>query len=96
MKEKRGSTRRNTNPAVELHIEKLVLHGFAPCDRHRIGAAVEAELTRMIAEQGVPASLANGGEIALLDAGSFEVAKDSTTKTIGGQVARALYGGLTP
>ena len=27
---------------VELHIEELVLHGFAPGDRHRIGEAVRA------------------------------------------------------
>ena len=31
---------------VELHIEELVLHGFPPRDRARIGDAVQAELDR--------------------------------------------------
>ena len=44
---------------IELHIEELVLHGFAPGDRHPIGDAVEHELIRLFAEQGLP-SLLNG------------------------------------
>jgi hypothetical protein len=35
-------------PSINLHIEELVLHGFAPGDRHRISEAVEQELTRLI------------------------------------------------
>ena len=35
-----------------------MLHGFAPGDRYRIGDAVERELARLFAEQGVPPSLA--------------------------------------
>ena len=42
---------------IELHIEELVLHGFAPADRYRIGDTVQRELTRLLAEQGMPASL---------------------------------------
>ena len=45
---------------------------------------MEQELTRLLADQGVPESLARGGEIANMDGGAFEVA----------QVARAVYGGL--
>jgi len=26
----------NPRPSINLHIEELVLHGFAPGDRHRI------------------------------------------------------------
>ncbi len=86
---------RNMRHAVELHIEELVLHGFAPQDGHRIGAAVEAELARLFAEPGMPPSLANGGEIAHLDGGAFEAATGSGAEAIGGQVAQALYGGLS-
>jgi hypothetical protein len=85
---------RHTQHALELHIEELVLHGFMPQDRHWIGAAVEAELTRLFAEQGVPPSLAQGGEMAHLDGGAFDVAPSSTAEAIGCQVAQALYGGL--
>ena len=79
---------------IELHIEELILHGFDSGDRYRIGAAVEAELARLFAEQGVPPSLIHGGEVAHLDGGAFEVAPGSGAEAIGDQVAQALYGGL--
>lgn len=79
---------------VELHIEELVLQGFAPGDHDRIGAAVERELTRLLAGQSVPGWLTRGGEIARLDAGAFEMRSDSSAETIGGQVAQAVYRGI--
>ena len=45
---------------IELHIEELVLHGFAPKDRYTIGEAVQRELSRLFAEQGVHSSLSRG------------------------------------
>jgi len=79
---------------IELNIEELVLYGFAPGDRHRIGVAVEQELTRLLADQGVPQSLAQGEEVASVDGGAFEVAPGSRAQVVGAQVARAVYGGL--
>ncbi len=78
---------------IELHIEELVLHGFAPGDRYRIAEAVEAELTRLFAEQGTPQPLSNGGEIERMDGGTFEMTHSSKPEVIGAQVARAVYGG---
>ncbi|EFH84856.1 hypothetical protein [Ktedonobacter racemifer] len=89
---KRPSSQRSPN--VELHIEELVLHGFVQGDRYEIGAAVERELARLFAEQGVPASLANGGEIARLNGGSFTVARGSQADVIGAQMAQSVYGGM--
>jgi len=79
---------------IELNIEELVLHGFSPGDRHRIGEAVERELTRLLADRGVPESLETGREVASVDGGAFEVAPGSKTEVVGAQVARAVYGGL--
>lgn len=84
------------NRDVELHIEELVLHGFASGDRTRIGQAVERELTRLFAEQGTPLSLSQGSDIERLDGGAFEVAPNSKAESIGVHVARAAYRGLTP
>jgi hypothetical protein len=81
--------------AIELHIEELVLHGFAPGDRARIADAVQSELTRLFAEQGVPASLRQGGAVAELDAGTFVAHRDAGADRIGGQVALAIRRGLT-
>ena len=80
--------------AVELHIEELVLHGFAPGDRLRIARAVERELAQLLAGRGAPEWLAQGGEIAQLDGGEFTVRQDSRPEQIGAQVAQAVVGGL--
>ena len=81
--------------SVEIRIEELVLHGFTPVDRYSLADAVERELARLFTDQGVPASLAQGGEIAHLNGGGFEVAAGSKAGGIGVQIAQALYGGLT-
>jgi hypothetical protein len=78
---------------VELHIEELVLHGFERGDRDRISEAVQQELTRLFA-QGVPPSLAQGGEIGRLDGGGFEMTAGMQSGAIGTQIAQSIYGGL--
>ncbi len=80
---------------IELHIEELILHGFAPGDRYRIGEAVELELARLFTEHGAPPSLVHGGEIDKLDGGAFDMAQGSKAEVIGAEVARAVYGGLS-
>ena len=77
---------------VKLHIEELVLYGFAPSDRSRISQAVQQELTRLFAEQGVSASLFQGGEIERLDGGGFAKTQGMSAGAIGVQIARSLYG----
>ena len=62
---------------IELNIDELVLHGFAPGDRYSIGEAVEQELTRLLTDRGVPQSLEHGGEIGHVDGGAFEVEQGS-------------------
>ncbi len=79
---------------IKLHIEELILDGFAPGDRYRIADSVERKLTQLFAEQGVPQSLAQGGEIAHLDGGAFEATRDSRPEAVGAKVARTIYGGL--
>ena len=81
-------------PDIELDIDELVLHGFAPGDSEHIGAAIQHELARLFAEQGMPAGLSTSGAIPRLDGGAFPVAANATTTTIGAQVAQAVYGGL--
>lgn len=78
---------------VELHIEELILHGFAPEDRYRIGEAVEKELANLLAERGMPV-LENGLKIAGLNVGDISIVKGARPEAIGAQVARAVYGGL--
>ena len=79
---------------VRLHIERLVLDGFPAGDRDRIAAALEVELTRLFAEQGVPPGLTGGGAIPALDGGAFDVTPGARPDRIGAQAAESLYGGL--
>ena len=80
---------------VELEIEELVLHGFAPGDRHRIAGAIERELARLLGEEGVPAALSRAGSIEQLDGGTFEAKPRAKPESTGARIARAIYGGLT-
>ena len=80
-------------PDVRLHVEELVLDGFAPGDRHEIGEALERELTRLLEERGLPPTV-TGSEWPRLDGGSFELAPGLRAEAIGARVATAVYEGL--
>ncbi len=79
---------------IELHIEELVLHGFAGSDSQIVGEAVKSELSRLFTEQGVPPSLEQGGRIDSLKGGDLKLTPGSNAEVIGARVARAVYGGL--
>ena len=84
----------NAPPSIELYIEELVLHGFEPAARYLIGAAVERELTRLCAAQGVPTALGHARELARLDAGAVEIEPGLDAELTGALLAQAIYGGL--
>ncbi len=79
-------------PSIQLHIEELVLHGFSPHDRHRIAEAVEAELHRLLDEQGL-ALLGQREHLTMerLDAGAFTTAPGASAGSLGAQVAQSVY-----
>lgn len=81
-------------PNLELSIDRLILHGLEGADGHGLREAIEAELTRLLAEEGVPPSLAEGGHVARLPGGKFDVAPGAKPAAIAAQVARAVYGGM--
>jgi hypothetical protein len=77
---------------IELEIEELVLYGFRPADRYRIGEFVERELQRLFGEQR---GSIRDFEAAHLEGGSFEMAHGSKPEAIGAQIARAVYQACT-
>ncbi|HEY9662752.1 MAG TPA: hypothetical protein V6C65_30230, partial [Allocoleopsis sp.] len=79
---------------LDLHIEQLILHGFAPGDRQVIASALQQELTRLFHEQGIPPSMQRGGEIPQLEGGQFQVVAGTPPQAIGTQIAQSIYGGL--
>jgi hypothetical protein len=71
---------------VELHIEELVLHGFAGRQPEAIGDALRERLTRLVAADTPHWTDRARIEVAFSPAG----ADDQT----GARIADAVYGGL--
>lgn len=80
--------------SLKLRIEELVLHGFAPADRHRIADTVQSELARLIGD-GTSLSLREKSSVLdRIEAGSFKVRPGSNARAMGSQIANAIYRGL--
>jgi hypothetical protein len=75
---------------IELAIEALIVDGLPVEDEAAFQAAVEAELGRLLAVQGVPAAWQAAGTIEALDAGTVGM---NAGDSLGEQVARAVIGG---
>jgi hypothetical protein len=87
--------RRRTNAeyaSIELHIDELVLEGFAPGERYRIGDAVQQELTRLLTTQGL--NMTHSAEIEQLRVNAAGVNPRVASATNGEHIARAVYEGL--
>jgi hypothetical protein len=87
--------RARTQPAVDLRIEELVLHGFSPHDRWAIGDSLERELGRLLAERELPHGIRRERAIGSLDGGSFAALPGRNPERIGEDIARAVFGGLS-
>lgn len=83
-------------PNIELHIDELVFHGFAPHQATNLGEIVQRELTRLLQEQGLPSNLATDVVIGRLNAGSFTIQPTAKQEAIGVNIANSVYKGFTP
>jgi len=83
-----------SQPSIKLHIEELVLHGFAPGDRHVIGDIVQGELARLLSEQGIPGSLRAEGAKDEIKGATFNLAHEAKPRTIGRHLAQVVYQGF--
>ncbi|HSB10230.1 MAG TPA: hypothetical protein VLM38_12155 [Blastocatellia bacterium] len=81
--------------SIELHIEELVLQGFPAGDRYRIADGLQLELTRLLTEENFSLRIALDTRIESLDVEVVRVISESKSGLIGGQLAHALFGGLT-
>ena len=82
-------------PSVDLQIEELVLHGFAPVGRYAIGDAVERQLVRLLHEQGLPISLHSKSAVGEIKAATINVGRNAKPNAIGQQIAQAVYQGFS-
>lgn len=80
--------------SISLHIDELVLHGVPSAHRHRVGEAVREELSRLLAEQGLPPGVDAAALAPRLDAGAVSVTPGASPEAMGVSVARAVYSGM--
>ena len=81
---------------IELHIERLILDGLQVEARHRgdLKAAIEAELTRLLASAGVRSDLLSGGPVRSLGGGEVSVTNQTTPSQLGSHIAEAVHNGI--
>ena len=78
---------------IEVHIEELILHGFEPSNRWRIGDALQEELQGLLAAKGIPSLWLSSPE--RIDAGIISSANLTKHAQAGAEIAGAAYrGGL--
>lgn len=79
---------------IELHIERLILDGLAiePRQHAHVQAAVEAELTRLLAADGLSSRLLSGGTLPHLAATSIQLSGQPNPIDLGQQIAGAVHG----
>lgn len=80
---------------IHLHIERLILDGL-PIERNQashVQAAVEAELTRLLGDNGLAAALQAGGAIPSVRANEIQLG-DSNPTHMGNHIAQSVYSGI--
>ena len=82
----------NSQPSVELHVEELVLHGFAAGDRYMISDAVERELALLLTNEFFMRSESSAE--AFVDAGEIHLRPGFSAHQVGEEIGRSVFGGL--
>jgi hypothetical protein len=82
--------------SLELRIERLVLDGIevAPAQRPALRAAVEAELARLLAGDGIAPELLARGATARVSGGPVELGGQPEPGLLGSRIAHAVHGGI--
>ena len=83
-----------TRPAIELHIERLVLTGFGAADGTPIGAALQLELARLLAAEGLDGLSGARRQVERVDAGTVPFSP-ATPQALGRRVAGSVHAELS-
>ena len=77
---------------INVHIERLILDGISMPHRERplLQAAVEAELARLLAIDGVAPDLLTGDAIARMQGGGIQLTSEGGPGQLGRQIAQSL------
>lgn len=83
---------------IQIDIERLILEGLelAPHQGPLVKAAVEAELGRLLVEQGLGANWEADQATPRLATEPMQVAPGATPAELGQQIAQSIYQGFSP
>jgi len=81
---------------INVYIERLILDGInmGPGQGAMVKAAVQAELSRLLAEGGVESGLLSGGAFPNMPARPIQVSEEIQPSRLGRQIARTVYGSI--
>jgi hypothetical protein len=79
---------------ITVHIEEVVLHDPPPDNHHQMAAALEQELSGLLAWRSASPLLSRSGAIARVDAGSIGLHEAHRPAALGAGIARAVHQGL--
>ncbi len=80
---------------INIDIEKMILEGVAisPSQGRKLQAAVKAELTRLLATEGIPEYWQEGGVVPHVPGGAIQVKPGTNPTKMGQQIAQVIYRG---
>ncbi len=83
---------------INVQIERLILDGInvAPHQRPLLQAAVESELARLLAADGLNQELATGVAVPSMGAATMQLPGDANPARLGQEIAQAVYWGIGP
>lgn len=82
---------------VNLHIDRLVLRGIDPMDKHALADGLKMELARVLADPATRAALSQSRRTPVLRLGRMAMQPGMAgARTLGGSVAKAIGKGMRP
>lgn len=81
---------------IHLHIDRIVLEGLPvrPNGRQQLGSAIEAELMRLLAENGLPPEWGAGGAVPMVRGGDLSLPVGNSSRELGAEIAHSIYGSI--
>jgi hypothetical protein len=81
---------------IAVHIERLILDGVLVPYRQRpqVQSALEEELARLIAADGLGVDLQTSGVLSRVSGGEIQLVDDEEPELLGKRIARAVYKGI--
>jgi hypothetical protein len=80
---------------IVVHIDRLVLNGFAAENRDAVARGLQGELGRLLAEPSMAERLGTLGNVERVRTSNARVAHDAAPRVAGTSVARAIVNGVS-